>query len=175
MLAGEQDTGFIDAHLARLGAEPREPDAAAVLAGAGALWRERRSEARASTLDPWSVEDSFELTGLRRTPFDVRVDGKRERLVAIERCGGLDFGFADGRGSADRAGIVVEPVDDGVFVISGGRQCHVALVDALEEGGVEDEASSGDIIAPMHGRVIAVFVAEGQSVEAGAALPWSRR
>ena len=168
--AGTQDTGFIDAHLSRLGAEPRSPEPQAALAGAEALWRDRRDRVEANVRDPWSLDDAFELTGVRRTPFDVRVDGKRERLVAIDRRDGFEVAFADGRPAGAQGGVVIERADDSVYAISGGRQCQVALIDPLAEGVVEDDASNGDILAPMHGRVLAVFVENGAVVEAGARL-----
>ena len=48
---GAFDTGFIDAHLARLGASPHPPDQRAVLAAARLLLA-RRDASRPSRLDP---------------------------------------------------------------------------------------------------------------------------
>jgi 3-methylcrotonyl-CoA carboxylase alpha subunit len=95
--AGGYDTGLIDANLARLGAVPREADRRGILAGAEALWRRRIPEPTRGVVDPWAVADAFELTGTRRVPFEARVEGKPERLVAIAGAGGLRFGFLDGR------------------------------------------------------------------------------
>ena len=67
--AGTVDTGFIDANLGRLGAEPHPANRKAVHAAARLLL-ERRDEGRPSRLDPfdpWRVADSFELIGSRRT------------------------------------------------------------------------------------------------------------
>jgi 3-methylcrotonyl-CoA carboxylase alpha subunit len=46
----------------------------------------------------------------------------------------------------------------------------VALVDPLEGATAGASEESGEILAPMHGRLIALFVEEGQIVEAGARL-----
>ena len=84
--AGTVDTGFIDANLGRLGAEPHPPNQKAVHAAARLLI-ERRGERKASPLhpfDPWRVADSFELIGSRRTGVDVTVDGAPMLVHLIE-------------------------------------------------------------------------------------------
>ena len=71
--AGGYDTGFIDAHLTALGAAPHEPDRRATLAAAESLWkRAGERPPMQGPVDPWSVADSFELTGLRRVPIRSR-------------------------------------------------------------------------------------------------------
>jgi 3-methylcrotonyl-CoA carboxylase alpha subunit len=154
VIAGTHDTAFIDAHLAWLGAGPREPEPRAVLAAAEALWRARLPAAPAAgPVDPWAVADGFELTGSRRAGFEARIDGKAERLVAI--------------GGPPPA---LFPVEDGVLALCEGRQIHVCLVDPLEGAAAGGVAASGEILAPMHGRVIALHVEEGQIVDLGAPL-----
>ena len=57
--AGVFDTGFIDANASRLGAEPRQADPRAVLAGAEALIAPAPPrEDRGLPFDPWNVADS---------------------------------------------------------------------------------------------------------------------
>ena len=74
--AGAFDTGFIDANLGRLGAEPRAPDPLAVLAGAEALLDAAPTPPeRAPAHDPWSIADSFELTAA--APRRSRRAGRR--------------------------------------------------------------------------------------------------
>ena len=172
VVAGGYDTGFIDANLARLGAAPREPDGHATLLAAEALWRKKIPDAAATgPVDPWQVADSFELTGLRRVGLEVRVDGRTERLVATRTTMGTTLAFLDGRAvDARPAAPTIFPVDDGLYVLSGGRQSHVVLVDPLEGAAVGASEESGEILAPMHGRLIALFVEEGQAVEEGARL-----
>src|SRR5271166_5042519 len=82
---GAFDTGFIDAHLARLGASPHPPDQRAVLAAARLLIarREASRPPRLGPYDPWGVADSFELVGARRLGLDVLIDGRPERLHVV--------------------------------------------------------------------------------------------
>ena len=71
--AGSIDTGFIDANLGRLGAQPHPPDKRAVHAAALMLF-DKGDGGRASPLapfDPWGIADSFELVGARRIGLDV--------------------------------------------------------------------------------------------------------
>jgi 3-methylcrotonyl-CoA carboxylase alpha subunit len=61
----------------------------------------------------------------------------------------------------------VIPTADGVMILRGGRQYHVALrhhdsTDAVLEGG------DGAVLAPMNGRIVAVLVTAGQRVARGA-------
>ncbi len=171
--AGAFDTGFIDAHAARLGAEPREADPRAVLAGAEALVAPPPREDRSLPCDPWNLADSFELTGSRRVGFEVRVDGRVERLAAIDRNGRKTLAFADGRAlgpAGEAAPPTVLASGEAAFVLAGGRQIRVVRVDPLAGGLGGAGESSGEIAAPMHGRVIALPVEEGQPVEQGARL-----
>ena len=172
--AGAFDTGFIDAQSSRLGAEPREADPRAVLAGAEALIAAPASrQDRGPAHDPWNSADSFELTGSRRVGCEVRVEGHVERLVAIDRSGRRTLTFADGRalGGADEAAPqTVLAAGEAAFVLRGGRQIRIVRVDPLAGGLAAAGESSGEIGAPMHGRMIALHVEEGQQVAEGARL-----
>jgi 3-methylcrotonyl-CoA carboxylase alpha subunit len=165
--AGGVDVGFIDANAARLGAEPRPPDPRAVLAGAAALIAPP-PEAGA---DPWSLADSFELLAPRRVGFEVLVDGDVERLMAIESGGARSFAFADGRDApAEGQPPHVTRIGDAAYVLCGGRQIRVERVDPLAGGVGGSEDASGDVVAPMHGRVIALSIEEGDLVATGQRL-----
>jgi 3-methylcrotonyl-CoA carboxylase alpha subunit len=167
---GAFDTGFIEANLTRLGAAQRELDPQAVLLGAARLLA-RRSDSAPASLDPWSVSDSFELTGRRSVGIDVLVDGKPVRLVQHSVAGRTELAFADDReGEADAPDIAARIVetDDVLFVLRAGRQTELRLP-AILDGDAEGRASgSGDVEAPMHGRLLALFVEEGQTVAQGA-------
>jgi 3-methylcrotonyl-CoA carboxylase alpha subunit len=170
---GAFDTGFIDAHLARLGAVPQAPDSRAVLAAAQRLLA-RRDAARPSPLapfDPWGVADSFELVGARRLGLDVMIDGRPERLhvigagqQALEAAGG------PASPSVDRPEITLFETADGVYAFAGGRQVFVALVDPLERAAGAAEEGDGGVRAPMNGRIVSLAVEEGETVEAGQRL-----
>jgi 3-methylcrotonyl-CoA carboxylase alpha subunit len=170
---GGFDTGFIDANLARLGAVPHPPDSGAVLAAARRLLA-RRDGARPSPLgpyDPWGVADSFELIGPRRLGLDVTIDGKPERLQVI---GSDDKGpeaFGRGAGaSADHPEITLFETADGAYAFAGGRQVFVALIDPLESSAGGADEDDGGVQAPMNGRVVALYVEDGEAVEAGQRL-----
>jgi 3-methylcrotonyl-CoA carboxylase alpha subunit len=166
--AGGVDVGFIDANAARLGAEPRPPDPRAVLAGAAALFA---PPARIDAADPWDVADSFELTAPRRVGFEILVDGRIERLTAIEAASARAFAFADGRVAATEGPPPhVTRIGDAAYVLCGGRQICVERVDPMAGAVDGREAESGEVVAPMHGRVIAISIDEGDEVVAGQRL-----
>ena len=166
--AGGVDVGFIDANAARLGAEPRPPDPRAVLAGAAALIA---PPTPGESADPWGVADSFELTAPRRVGFDITVDGGVERLTATETAFVRSFGFADGRAApTDGPPPHVTRIGDAAYVLCGGRQIRVERVDPLASGVGGREEGSGEVAAPMHGRLIALSVEEGDEVVEGQRL-----
>jgi 3-methylcrotonyl-CoA carboxylase alpha subunit len=165
--AGTIDTGFIDANLGRLGAQPHPPNRNAVHAAARLLV-ERRDEGRAPPLDPfdpWRVADSFELIGSRRTGVDVTVDGVPMRTHLIE---GADADRVEN--NEDGEAVTLYEADRGVYAFAGGRQAFVQLIDPFAQA--EAGAGEGDaaIRAPMNGRLVAVAVEEGETVEAGQRL-----
>ncbi|MGD0720245.1 MAG: biotin carboxylase N-terminal domain-containing protein [Roseiarcus sp.] len=168
--AGAFDTGFIEAHLEALGAAPRAPDAAAILLGAARLLGPRVGAAPPSD-DPWRVADSFELTGRRRVGVEALVDGRPVALVQISEQGATTLAFADGREGAEvfeAAPATLVESEDAVFVLRGGRQTELRLADPLDAQTEAAGAGSGAVEAPMHGRLLALFVGEGEAVEQGA-------
>ncbi len=165
--AGTVDTGFIDANLGRLGAQPHPPDKSAVHAAARFLI-ERRDEGRPSRLDPsdpWRVADSFELIGSRRLGLDVTVDGVPVRVHLVE--GTNADPVTEGEG-ADA--ITLHAANGGVYAFAGGRQAFVELVDPFAKADAGAGEGDAAIRAPMNGRLVAIAVAEGDAVEAGQRL-----
>ena len=165
--AGTVDTGFIDANLGRLGAQPHPPDRRAVHAAALLLSGKGASASVLAPYDPWRVLDSFELVGARRIGLDVTIDGIPARLHLVE---GANAGLGDGGGLKSRDEITLYEADGGIYAFAGGRQAFVELVDpfAKAEGAAEEGDSA--IRAPMTGRVAALAVLEGDKVEAGQRL-----
>ena len=168
--AGTIDTGYIDANLGRLGAQPHPPARRAVHAAARLLL-ERRDEGRASPLapfDPWRVADSFELVGSRRIGLDVAVDGVPMRVHLIE--GANVDPVTEREGGEDGDEITLHEANGGVYAFAGGRQAFVQLVDPFAKA--EAGAGEGDaaVRAPMNGRLVKVAVEEGERVEAGQRL-----
>jgi 3-methylcrotonyl-CoA carboxylase alpha subunit len=168
--AGRIDTGFIDANVERLAAQPHPPNRKAVHAAARLLI-ERRDEGRASPLhpfDPWRVADSFELMGSRRTSVDVTVDGVPMRAHLVE---GADVDpLAKNEGAEAGDPVTLHEAKGGVYAFTGGRQAFVELVDPFAKA--EAGAAEGDAVirAPMNGRLVAVAVEDGETVEAGQRL-----
>jgi len=168
--AGTVDTGFIDAHLGRLGAEPHPPNRKAVHAAARLLI-ERRDEGRASRLDssdPWRVADSFELIGSRRLALDVTVDGVPMRVHLVEGANVDPVEKNEGSEGSDE--VTLHEAKDGVYAFAAGRQAFVQLVDPFAQAEAGAEEGDSAIRAPMNGRLAALAVEDGEAVEAGQRL-----
>ncbi|WP_349370883.1 biotin carboxylase N-terminal domain-containing protein [Salinarimonas sp.] len=170
------DTGFIDANLEALGAIPQGRDAAATAAGALALVerdivrnRDAALSAVADPAGPWFAEDGFQLLGLRRTSLPLVVDGERlDVLLTLDAEGpAVEIpGETLPTGAIDAA--LIE-ADEEMLVLHEGRQTRIALFDP---SGVDLEHldAGGLVKAPMHGKVVALFVAAGDAVEKGQRL-----
>ena len=70
----------------------------------------------------------------------------------------------------DRPEITLFETADGVYAFAGGRQAFVQLIDPLERAAGGAEEGDGGIRAPMNGRIVALAVEEGETVEAGQRL-----
>jgi 3-methylcrotonyl-CoA carboxylase alpha subunit len=169
--AGQFDTGFIDRNLAALA--PKEFDRAAAARGAAHLVAQDMARI-AGNLDraadepasPWDAADAFQLAGVRRQKMDILVDGE----AATAEIGYGDSGLTvavDGQAPALDAQVV--EAAEGVHVLRKGRQTVVRRVDYAAH-----DFSHGDggglVSAPMHGRVVAIFVASGDKVAKGQRL-----
>lgn len=115
--------------------------------------------------DPFAVTDAFELTGERRLQVSIEVDGEPGKAVVR---------WVDGRAEVlDTTGAILSAAGADVrrcgniaYAIEAGRAVRVALVDQLSRV-AEDEGGAAAIKAPMHGKVIAVDVAAGDTVAKG--------
>jgi 3-methylcrotonyl-CoA carboxylase alpha subunit len=168
--AGTVDTGFIDANLGRLGAQPHPANRKAVHAAARLLL-DRRDEGRLSRLDPsdpWRVDDSFELIGSRRIALDITVDGVPMRVHLIEGANVDPVEKNEGREDADE--VTLHEANGGVYAFAGGRQAFVELVDPFAKAEAGAEEGDAAIRAPMNGRLVVVAVEEGDTVGAGQRL-----
>jgi len=168
--AGTIDTGFIDANLGRVGAQPHPANRKAVHAAARLLL-DRRDETKASRLDPfdpWRVADSFELVGSRRLGLDITVDGVPMRVHLIE--GANVDPVEKNEGAMDADEVTLHEANGGVYAFAGGRQAFVELVDPFARAEAGAEEGDAAIRAPMHGRLVAIAVEEGDTVEAGQRL-----
>ena len=167
--AAQIDTGFIDRHLAALGATPQPPDKQAAAAGIALLVaREQQRLARdaghndAQRLSPWAVADGFALGKRCDTPFPARIDGERMVARVTATPAGLSV-TVDGAPPAADARVVES--GETLFVLRGGRQTLVQEY-AGDDAGAQT-AGDGNVRAPMHGKLLAVLVEAGQTVERG--------
>ncbi|MEK9969114.1 MAG: acetyl/propionyl/methylcrotonyl-CoA carboxylase subunit alpha [Ferrovibrio sp.] len=189
---GDLDTGFIERFRADL-LPPAEPASTTVLALAAlAVTLERRTAVEQSAArsgdpwSPWSAVDGWRLNDqgwdellMRERENDIlcridylsggaiRVHG-RDRDVVIQ-------GVLDSEGALDavidgrrlRAGMVRR--EDEIVILLPGETHRLTIVDPRAAGDL-DEGGSGQLNAPMPGKVVQVLVEEGAKVEKGQAL-----
>ncbi|WP_150287713.1 acetyl/propionyl/methylcrotonyl-CoA carboxylase subunit alpha [Rhabdaerophilum calidifontis] len=168
--AGRLDTGFIDRNLAALGAEPQPLDPGAVAAGALALLAEEKARLAALAAarsgwagDPWSAGDGFALAPGRAGALRLAVEGEIVDL-ATDAAGAA----IAAEGLAPERDFTLVTAGDAVHVLDRGRQIRVAVPDPLDVTFEDHGGDAGGIVrAPMHGKLVALFVAEGEPVEKG--------
>ena len=167
-LAEAFDTSFIDTRLASLIA-PDEEVLRKVVGCAVRHFLLQRSEDVAATKDlrgnepasPWDATDGFQLGAQRTQTVLVMIDNvEHKQEVAFGPTGMMVEGLED----SDQPYVI--PVSDGILILVDGRQYHAFMHDYDHE----EEAGSGQIGAPMHGKVTAIFVEAGQSVTKGERL-----
>jgi len=168
---GRFDTGFIDRNPDFVG--PAEPDLAAIALGARRLLArevarvaenaDRGPDAPAS---PWDAVDGFQLSGARSIVWPIVVDGEPVE-ARVSYGDGAETVTVSGTAPATEA-VVIE-ADDAVYILRHGRQTVVRMPtadsDEFDHGG-----GDGQIRAPMHGKVLALLVGEGDRVEKGQRL-----
>jgi len=177
---GKVDTGFIDRNLAALGAVPHRPDYAAAALGVAHLLR--LADATTSTAaagdaaetgepdSPWAARDGFQLGATRSITIAILVDGEAADATVRYGKDGMDVTIAGVKPAVDAS--VFESRADlqaKVYVVRGGRQTCVRLQDVVAQA-AEAGAGDGVIKAPMHGRLLDVFVRAGDAVAAGQQL-----
>jgi 3-methylcrotonyl-CoA carboxylase alpha subunit len=162
--AGEFDTGFIDRHLGELTTVDPEVEAGAIGAAVEALLAPKANgAANEAWRDPWSASDGFSLGPPRQLDIDILADGHPRKAQVAWRSGAQVS--VDGVPAA-RDSIRIVPAAGGVVVIGEGIQRHVALK-SYDTVDVDHLDGDGVVKAPMHGKVLAIFVAQGASVTKG--------
>jgi 3-methylcrotonyl-CoA carboxylase alpha subunit len=173
--SGRFDTGFIDRNLASLGAVERAPGDKAVALGAFRLVAEELQElrnahaARSEYHSPWDQADGFQLVGDRRQMLPVIVDGARTEVELTWPAGELTVRAGSAEASKRDGEGTFAPAPDGIYVLEGGRQTFVQRFDPFAVD-LEHLDTGDSVSAPMHGKVIAVFVSSGEQVEKGQRL-----
>ena len=170
---GDFDTGFIDRNLENLGAVPQDLDRAAAALGARTLVERERARVEAAVArepdepaSPWDSGDGFQLSGSRRLSMPFLVEGQ---TVVAQVAYGPDGAVLAIDGIAPASDAVAVDAGETVYVLHHGRQTKVSSRDlALDEAG--DRGAGGLVRAPMHGKVLAVLVAEGERVAHGQRL-----
>jgi 3-methylcrotonyl-CoA carboxylase alpha subunit len=161
--AGQFDTGFIDRHLADLTKVDAQAEAAAIGAAVDALLAPQSGGSGNGWRDPWSATDGFALGPQRQLDLDIVVDAHpRKASVVWRNCRQVSV---DGV-AAVRDGVRLVPVAGGMVVVGQGAQRHVALK-SYDTVDVDHLDGDGVVKAPMHGKVLAIFVQQGASVTKG--------
>ncbi|MBY0297100.1 MAG: carbamoyl-phosphate synthase subunit L [Methylobacterium sp.] len=164
--AGRFDTGFIDRNLDALTGRAAGIDPDAVRAGVEALVAAVAAPAPGRG-SPWDRADGFQLGAGRRQAYPVLVEGEAREVVLAwpEGGGALAVEAGEGRGAAP----VVVPTERGVLVVAGGRQVAIEPPDPFDVD-LDHAGAGGTVKAPMHGRLVAVFVRPGERVTKGQRL-----
>ena len=124
------------------------------------------AEESADAVSPWAARDGFQLGGSRSITFPVVVDGENADTTVTYGRDGMDIAVG-GKAPATDASVFERREE--VYVLRHGRQTRVRLQDvsaAVAEGGAGD----GVVKAPMHGRVLELFVRPGDPVAGGQRL-----
>ena len=168
---GTIDTGLIEREIASLAILPARDYAAAARAVEELIRRERARIAKRAARrtnerrSPWEAVDAFGFTGQRETDVEIRIDGE----PATAR---LRFGADGPRVSID--GVVSQECElieaaGGILAIRGDAASLIELAGS-KPFDPDQLAGDGVIIAPMHGKVLAVEVAKGDRVAKGQRL-----
>ncbi len=194
--AGDFDTGFIDRNVEALGAVPQPMDAKAAAVGVLRLiqgdlkrlnqtgidfrespWEPARADGFLLSNDPWKrklavVVDSetqfADVTWSQSGPSVVFGTGAPVTPAAptLHGFGPLfDFIYVGDKVSYPSDSKLVS-AGDRVFVIRNGRQTEVRAFDPLDVD-LDHLDGGGSVKAPMHGKVVQVFVEPGQQVAKG--------
>jgi len=182
-IAAEIDTEFLDRHGAALIPGPAVPPARllALLALDHHL-SQTPSPPAGDPFSPWAVHDGFRLQGQAApVPLALSSGGENHSLQYVPVAGGVMVDGVRISGRRDQDGTLHALIDGlscrvGTVVIGRrllaafeGRTYGFDMPDPLATGAALG-AGSGDIRAPMPGRIGAVGVAAGQTVTRGQAL-----
>ncbi len=115
---------------------------------------------------PWDAADGFQLSGARRLALPILADGEQAVAEVVFGPRGAVVSV-DGQKPVTGAFTLVSGA--AVYVLRHGRQTKVTLRDlARDEAG--DSSAGGLVRAPMHGKVLAILVEQGESVTRGQRL-----
>ncbi|MDQ0317134.1 3-methylcrotonyl-CoA carboxylase alpha subunit [Amorphus orientalis] len=158
--AAAHDTGFVDANAAAF-AEGGVSDGA-IAAAAAMLFAPPEPVVRSDGWrDPWSAADGFALSGSMERGARVTVDGVPQDVRVRWTENGPTIA-----GDEVPDDVTVAVTEGGIYALQGGRSVRVERLDPLEMD-LSDLSGDDRIVAPMHGKLTAVYVAEGDAVAKG--------
>jgi 3-methylcrotonyl-CoA carboxylase alpha subunit len=159
--------------LAALGAVAQEPDRASAATGvAQLLAREaKRIAARVrssseESVSPWDSADGFQLSSARVVSVPITINGAPASARAAYGPQGISVSI-DGIPAAQDAPTF--DAGDAIHVLHRGRQTIVRIQD-VEAIDVDHLGTGGLVLAPMHGKMLAILVGPGASVSKGQRL-----
>ncbi|WP_151632163.1 acetyl/propionyl/methylcrotonyl-CoA carboxylase subunit alpha [Noviherbaspirillum aerium] len=178
------DTGLIERHHAAL-FPAQQPVSLQILGLAAASLLSSEQNAGAAANDPWANTSGWRMNGAllrtlefaeegttypvsvsyRETGWSLGLNGASAAMTLVERSGQQLVIKVDGtavRGTVVRSG-------DVFHVFSGGAHYQLNYNDPLAHAG-ESEAEGGRLTAPMPGKIVALLVEKGKTVEKGAPL-----
>ena len=169
------DTGFIQRNMATLGGGTGDR-AAAAFGAAELLVRDiarigqRLDRAPDAPASPWDATDGFQLSGPRAVTLPLVVDGEPiEAQISYH----AKYGTGDPTVAVDGVAAALDATAieaaDVVYVLRQGRQTVVRRAD-LGSGDLDHRGGDGQITAPMHGKVLALLVGNGEHVDKGQRL-----
>ncbi|MCF3935746.1 ATP-grasp domain-containing protein [Acuticoccus sp. M5D2P5] len=158
-VAGRHDTGFVDREIDNL--TGGAVSAKAIADAAASLLTPAEAPA-AGWADPFTIDDGFRISGEAAAGIAILVDGA-ERVAHLRPGEGGLILSVDGVVGEAGSDHVIE-ADGDAFAVQGGRAVRVRIVDQLARV-AEDDVAADRAVAPMHGRIVALFVAPGDLVE----------
>jgi 3-methylcrotonyl-CoA carboxylase alpha subunit len=171
MRGGAVDTGLIERELASL-ITAAPPDGAAAARAVEAMLRreatriaartQRRSNERHS---PWNAADGFDFSGGRELALHIRVDGEEARARVRF---GKDGAYASVAGAHAGHGELVEAA--GGYLAVGANGTNLVQLATPDLTLADNPIGNGAVLAPMHGKVLAIEVAKGERVRKGQRL-----
>ncbi len=168
--AGKFDTSLIDTRLDSLiTTEAVGPDT--ICAGIAGLIADQ--SARIATQNeqdlssPWLSDDGYQSLGNRELDWQFVIDGDEESARIRFEPDGIQMADNQSAWVAASASAKVYPDGDSLFVLDRGRQSIFSQKShqLSQEGGTA--ATDGRVVVPMHGKIIAVTVQDGDEVEQG--------
>jgi len=117
-------------------------------------------------VSPWDATDGFQLAGVRATTLPLLIDGEPVDAHVTYGANGPTVAVDGVPAALDATAIEAA---DAIYVLRQGRQTVVRRAD-LGSGDLDHADGDGQIKAPMHGKVLALLVSNGEQVEKGQRL-----